>query len=404
MGNQVSRSRALATLLAILSLAVFAACGGDDEGGGGDSGGGGGGDGGEPIQLGANLSLSGPAAAIGEPARNGLQLAVDLINEDGGIDGRQLELQILDDASDPERAASNARRLISDGVVAVFGASTGSNTTALSPVLLQSGVLHMSTTGPDVPGASDGPTLFYMAPSQELNVASAACWVDQTLGAQSVGMLHATDGYGEAGASFLPPMLEERGIELSTTESTDLDATDMSVQWTQIRESNPDAAVLWVSSGGSIVALRNADQLGVEAPIVGGLGMASQAVLDGAGEAAEGAVVGSFISPADPAPYQEEFVAAFEEAYPDAAPDFFSGESYDAVNLVAEVLSENPDATQEDGSELAAALEERTVRGVIAEYEFTPEDHVGPDLEDYVFIEARGGEWRVAEDQPECEA
>ena len=108
------RSRVgLFSLLLVVGL-LLAACGGDD--GGGDEGGG------EPIRIGALTSLTGNFTPWGVQVRDGMQLAVNEINQRGGVDGRQLELVVADDQSKAEEGTRALERLIErEGVVAVGG-------------------------------------------------------------------------------------------------------------------------------------------------------------------------------------------------------------------------------------------------------------------------------------------
>ena len=108
------RSRVgLFSLLLVVGL-LLAACGGDD--GGGDEGGG------EPIRIGALTSLTGNFTPWGVQVRDGMQLAVNEINQRGGVDGRQLELVVADDQSKAEEGTQALERLIErEGVVAVGG-------------------------------------------------------------------------------------------------------------------------------------------------------------------------------------------------------------------------------------------------------------------------------------------
>jgi branched-chain amino acid transport system substrate-binding protein len=99
------------SLLLVVGL-LLAACGGDD--GGGDEGGG------EPIRIGALTSLTGNFTPWGVQVRDGMQLAVNEINQRGGVDGRQLELVVADDQSKAEEGTQALERLIErEGVVAL---------------------------------------------------------------------------------------------------------------------------------------------------------------------------------------------------------------------------------------------------------------------------------------------
>ena len=412
MNSSLARGRILAIPLV---LAMFvAACGDDDDSAADptddtteDTSSSDGDDGstaeGEPILVGVNLSLSGPAAALGVPNRQAMELAVEQINEGGGIDGRPLELNILDDASDPERAATNTTRLVDEGVVAILGGSTGSMTVAMDKVTNRAGVLFINTAGPEVPGEQEGPLKYHVAPPISYSTAATLCWATEVLEAETLGLLHATDGWGQGGQTFLSSQAETLGIDLTATEAFDLTATDTSPQWTAIRSAEPDAAIVWASAQGAAVALQNAQDLAIDADILGSLAIASEGALNAAGDAAEGMAVAAFITAADPTEDQAEVAELYADEYGEPI-DFYSAMGYDAVKLLEHALSELGAEGEIDSEALAQALEDADAyQGLVANFDYTPEDHTSVALSDYQFLVAEGGAYVLADEQPSCD-
>lgn len=126
---------------------------------------------GEPIKVGAVLSLTGPGAGLGgPPERNGILLAEKRINERGGIRGRPLQIIIEDDGSKPDIAKSKADALIhGEKVVALPGPSLAASTGAVGTVTnaMQMPQLCMTGFGPAI--ESTYKLLFHMLPPQALN-------------------------------------------------------------------------------------------------------------------------------------------------------------------------------------------------------------------------------------------
>src|SRR6185437_4110619 len=88
----------------------------------------------QPIRIGAFLSVTGPAAFLGDPEQKTLEMYVERINAAGGIDGRKLELVVYDDAGDAEKARTFAKRLLEqDKVDVIVGGSTTGATMAAVP-------------------------------------------------------------------------------------------------------------------------------------------------------------------------------------------------------------------------------------------------------------------------------
>lgn len=100
----------------------------------------------EPIRIGFIGGLTGRSADLGESSRNGVQLAVQQVNQAGGIDGRQVELLVRDDANDPDTAAAAVRELHAAGVAAIIGPNVSAVAGGMVPVINELEVVTLSPT------------------------------------------------------------------------------------------------------------------------------------------------------------------------------------------------------------------------------------------------------------------
>jgi branched-chain amino acid transport system substrate-binding protein len=92
------------------------------------------------ILVGSILDISGPIAALGKQTRNGMQLRVDEINEQGGINGRKIKLMVEDDGYDPEKAVLAAQKLVNQDKVFIVAGHTGTaQNNAAMPVQFEKG-------------------------------------------------------------------------------------------------------------------------------------------------------------------------------------------------------------------------------------------------------------------------
>src|SRR5687768_8517607 len=119
------------TLLLALMAVTAAACGGDSESASGGS---------KTVKIGVLLSETGPAAAQGEVHRRGVELILDRVNADGGVNGKKVEAVFADDESSPDRAVELARDLASDDVVAIVGPSFAATCGPVQPLIEREGV------------------------------------------------------------------------------------------------------------------------------------------------------------------------------------------------------------------------------------------------------------------------
>lgn len=366
----------------------------------------------EPIVLGVIMSLTGPFAPIGQTELNGMQLKVKQINAEGGIEGRQIELEVLDDASDPTRSVTHVRSLINDGVVAILGPTAGPTVAQTTAITKEQGVLQLLGIAQDIPGATTAKTLFGVPPPIGLWSEAAACYAAEALEAETAGGIFSTDTSGAETHKAMGPALESYGIDLVIEETVAIDATDTSNSWAKIRDANPDVAMDFVTGSLGGQTLKTARDLGYEGPILGYVAWGLPPILKLAGEAGNGAIIGGHISAQDPAAHQEDFVDAFVEEYGDEALNNYTAYGYDMVTLVAEALKANPNATQADAEALATTLEEDVqLQGVVADFDYGPYDpdnvapHSGVELSDIIFFEAEdaaNGVFVRAENQPDC--
>ncbi|WP_229052555.1 ABC transporter substrate-binding protein [Aeromicrobium sp. Leaf350] len=282
--RRIIRFTHVAAAVAASSLLV-ASCGAgssDDEGG--------------SIKVGVVLSLSGPAAPFGIPERDAAEAYIDDVNDQGGIDGRKIELIVEDDKTNPTEAASAAQSLVDEGVVAIIGSTTGSATQAMSAV----------TTAAEVPilglntavGISGPYTFLATVGDEEMIPAIFDRMVAE--GHTRIAVFHQEDALGQYGAELFEELAaENRDVEIVATASAPLDATDVSAQASRLRNADPDAVFVAVSATGLASGfLRAADSIGLDVPGFGGMSLAQDAILEAAGPAAEGFTVANIIDSA----------------------------------------------------------------------------------------------------------
>ncbi len=267
------RSRLAAGLVAgtLAAAALFAGCGSDSNDGGGGSNGG---DADGPYRVYASLSLSGPLAAIGIAEQDGLKAAAEVLNANGGLDGRRVELDIADDGSDPTQAVSLLQRKLTgdEKPNLVWPGSTSNVTLALCPILMQQRVLALGITASSDIGDLDRCGYnFVMGPTPADSQGAVAEQMVQ-LGYRSVAVLLSNDAYGQAVEKAVEETFPAAGLEITAVEKFAPDALDASPQLRRLRDTDPD--VLFVEGQGAAVGkvLESRQQLGWTVPVVGGTG------------------------------------------------------------------------------------------------------------------------------------
>ena len=334
---------------------------------------------GEPIKVGAVLSLTGPGAGLGGPERNGILLAEKRINERGGIRGRPLKIIIEDDGSKADIAKSKAESLIhGDKVVALLGPSLTASTGAVATVTnaIQMPQLCMTGLGPKIELSYK--SLFHMLPPQSLNARAMLEYIDKGLNAKKLGILY-DSGYGQLVLVHIKKLYKEYGIEIVAAEKFEVGAPDVSTQAAKVRAYKPDVVGIIATSP---VPFRNARQMRITQPIVSAVGSSSYEYVKGMGVFADDIVFPEFIVSEDPLPHQKEFVELFKKAK-GTLPKTYDAAGWDATHVLAQALEKvGPDA----GSEaIAAAIRSNPYRGVVARFNFAAPDMTGIELDSYTY-------------------
>jgi branched-chain amino acid transport system substrate-binding protein len=271
--GSVSKSRRWRALLVVgaLALAMGAgACGDDSD----DSAAAGSEGSSEPFRVYASLSLSGPLAVIGEAERHGLEASAEQLNQNGGINGREVVLDIVDDGTDPTQAVSLLQRKVnSDEKPQLVWPGTTSNVTlALCPVLMQNEILGLGiTASSDIGDLDQCGYNFVMGPTPaESQGAVAEAMAER--GYKRVAVLLSNDAYGTAVEAAVKEAFPAAGLEITKITKFAPDALDATPQLRELRGTDPDA--LFVEGQGAAIGkvLESRHQLGWDVPTVGGTG------------------------------------------------------------------------------------------------------------------------------------
>jgi branched-chain amino acid transport system substrate-binding protein len=198
------------------------------------------------ILVGTILDVSGPIAGYGKQSRYGMQLRVDEINEQGGINGRKLRLLVEDDGYDPKRAVLAAQKLVNqDKVFAVLGHTGTAHNNAAMPVQFEKNVINFLP----ITAARE-----MYEPFHRLKYSFAATYFDQIRmvlpklvkdkGAKKVCTMYQDDEFGLEVMRGAEAGLKTMGMELTETTSYKRGATDFSSQVAKMKAANCEVVVL----------------------------------------------------------------------------------------------------------------------------------------------------------------
>lgn len=396
------RLRKVIAALAVVSVALFGltACGtsDDDEGGSGGNGGNNVAASGEGIVVGVAAPLSGISGEEGQRIRNGIEIAADELNAEGGIDGAPIELDVQDDEGAPDTAAGLVGRFTQDGAVAILGPYNSPNVLAMSAPIRQAEIpqLVMGVSQSIVEDAN--PWQFQTSPTDAQQIAGIVEALKDG-GFKSPALLTDTSPLGAGAKEPIEDVLAEAKIPVVASETMEADATDVSPQLLKIKEANADVIVAWTVGAGYATIMQGLRQIGYEVPVMGNAATADTAVTDLAGSAADGLYFQDGLNEDKAA--TADFTSTWEEKHPDEVVSFTAALGYDALMAVAAGVQEvGPDpAALRDFLEGYSTTDQ--VSGAEgATFGWTPKDHIALNTEDLVWKAYTEGELAVADELP----
>jgi branched-chain amino acid transport system substrate-binding protein len=244
----------------------------------------------EPIKIGVIQPLSGPVAASGNYIRMGAEIGRDWINARGGVLGRQVQLLIEDNKSDPKEAATAAEKLIvRDKVPVIVGAWGSSMTLAAMPKLEEYGVpMIVETSSAGTITKRGNPWIFRISPPSEMEALGLEKYL-KDFGIKKADFLAVNTDWGRGSVGAFGDLLKKAGAGVGVAEFMEQSATDMNAQITKIKADNADTLFITTSVEQITLVLRQAqDQRLTRKIITTGGSSAPGQLIKQAGAAAEG--------------------------------------------------------------------------------------------------------------------
>lgn len=289
-----------------------------------------------PLSIGAILPLSGPSGQYGKWVQNGLELAREEINAEGGINGRPLEIIYEDDQATPRLAASAMQKLATvDKVPIVFGSWSSSSTLAQAPIAEQSHVVVISL------GASSqireaGDYIFRMFPDGRLFMRSLAPFAYKRLGLRKVAILYVNNDFGIDLAKSFRTDFEALGGTIVSEDGFKQGETDFRSLLTKARTAKPDG--YFVPAYTEIAQLlKQAKGLGIKSQFMGVATFDNPDILQVAGDSAEGVIYPYYFDPASQASAVQQYQAKYEKHFGKQS-EGFAALSYDGLKILALAL------------------------------------------------------------------
>ena len=345
------------------------------------------------VVFGQSAAFSGPARDLGEGMRLGIEAAFAEVNRSGGVHGRRLELDSLDDAYEPEAAIGNTQQLINSGdVFALIGAVGTPTSRSAVPV----------ATAADIPYVAPFTGAAFLRDPRQTNVINLRASYNQEteemvdrlvseLGIERIGVMYQDDSFGQAGYNGARAALERRGMEAVSVGLYPRNTTAVKTGLLDLARGDPDGVIVIGAYQPVAWLIRWARETGIDAvfvtiSFVGSNALAQELGPDGAGvlttqvvpfpTAADNPAVASYL----------DALAAFD---PDGVPGFVSLEGYLAGRLaIAGLQSCGPTVDRDCFSERFASSEPIDIDGFTLSY--GDQDNQGSDQVYWSMIDEKG--------------
>jgi branched-chain amino acid transport system substrate-binding protein len=298
----------------------------------------------ERVRIGAVLSLTGAAAPYAASQQRGLELAVAEVVAAGGP---ALDVVVIDDESDPDAGVRAFEDLVDDdAVLAIIGPTLTNTATATDPLAQEAGVpvVAISNTVGDITAIGDHIFRASLTEAQVIPEVVARARSEYALG--DVAVLRGEgDTFTMESYEVFAAALAANAIDVVATETFLLGDREFAAQLDRILPLSPDALVVSALAGEGAAILTEARAAGFTGPILGGNGFNAPAVIETAGAAAEGLVVGAAWNRYSTDPTSRAFVESYEATH-GAPPDQFAAQAYAGVQILAAALSAADEPTR----------------------------------------------------------
>ena len=317
--------RILVSSVVIASLLTAFAC---QSGGGGDK-----------VKIGVFMSMTGDTANFGISSTNGIKMATDEANAAGGINGKQIELDVQDDRSDPSEAATIVTKFVTqDAVHAILGEVASSRSIAAAPIAQNAKIpmLTPSSTNPEV--TKKGDYIFRSCFIDPVQGAAIAQFAAKSLGKKRAGiMVDRKNDYSTGLEKFISATFTKLGGEMVITQSYQAGDQDFNAQLTSIKGSNPDVIFVPGYYGDVALIAKQARDKGITVPFVGGDGWDAKQLYEIGGKALNGSFFSNHYSPYDTDPQVQKFVNDYKARY-NSIPDALAATAYDAARIMFDAI------------------------------------------------------------------
>jgi len=347
----------------------------------------------EPISVGLSAPMTGNYAEYGNNWKKAMDIAVEKINQKGGIKGRPLQLVVEDSKSDPKDSAQIAQKFVSDPrIVAELGDFTSTACMAAQPIYDRAGMVQLSPTASHPEFAPKSPWSFGIVGTQAEEGAFMAGYTVEKEGKKKIAVLYINNDWGIAAQDQYIKRAKELGAQIVAVENFFDRDKDFTGVLTKLRGSKPDALYIPSMYNEGALISKQREKLGWNDVAVFGPGsLYSPKLLEIGGSAVEGLHTSTIFMETDPRPEVQEFIKTFKARNNNVPPNMFAAVAYDALMIMANAIDKAGPDRKAIRDELAKM---RDYVGMTGKISFTERRDV---KRSYHYLIVQNGAWALLE-------
>jgi branched-chain amino acid transport system substrate-binding protein len=323
--------KVIAVTLTLLLLVVAAGCGSSSSSSSTGAA--------KEITIGLTAPLTGDNAEYGNVFKNAIELALDKVNSQGGVNGAKIKLVAGDSKADPKEAANIAQKFVSDSnILAVIGDFTSTAALAGAPIYQKGGLVQLSPTSSHPDFTKQGTYMFRNIATQAAEGPLLADYTINVLKKKKIAIVYIKNDWGIVAYENYMKKAQELGGDIVAVEPyLPEQGKDFSAIITKIKDKNPDIIYLGMMYTDAALLAQQIKKANFTVPLIGTGSLYSDELLKLGGSAVEGLALTCSFFPADPRPEVQEFVKNYQAKY-GKPPTMFAAQAYDAANLVIEAI------------------------------------------------------------------
>ncbi|HEY0760833.1 MAG TPA: ABC transporter substrate-binding protein [Pyrinomonadaceae bacterium] len=306
------------------------------------------------IKVGAFLSLTGATSAYGVSAANAINLATEETNRSGGIDGKQVELEIEDDKSNTADVPGIVEHLVKEHKVhALIAEPVSTRAMMAAPIAQQNKIVMISSASVKPELTMQGDYIFRACFISSTEGEAIAKYAADRLKAKKVAIiLDDKNDYAVVLAGFFADSFKKLGGEIVSQQKYEANATDLNTQMDAIKAAAPDVVFAPGFYTTAPLVAREMKRAGIKATLIGSDGWDSPKLMDGGSEPFEGVYFANHFWAGSDDPIAKKFVADYHAKY-GVDPDAGAATAYDAARMLFDAFKR---AKSTDSSAVRDAL------------------------------------------------